>query len=284
MDDQLYELAFAACRDAEDRRHFAGRLEDIGSRWALINAMRIYRELNDRDHYLNLRLQDLNYGDDYYDLADFYWKHGEREKALVTARDGLAKGQGRLTELRKFLAKRANSSGNREGFLDLHYQETADGLTSEGYRQFRALCNDEEWGRYEPKLMANLQKAWPSEQVKIRLLRGEDALAAEIISRQRLERYSGFEFLSQAKRLEKTQPEKILKFYLTGVGSLRHPMPRKQYARIAKALEMIRRVLVDVLNDAGRWNQYKAELLRKTKHWPAFHEEAAERIADWKPE
>jgi hypothetical protein len=44
--------------------------------------MRIYRELNDREKYLDLRLRDLDYGDDYCDLADFYWKHGEREKAL----------------------------------------------------------------------------------------------------------------------------------------------------------------------------------------------------------
>jgi hypothetical protein len=61
-------------------------------------------------------------------------------------------------------------------------------------------------------------------------------------------------------------------------------MPRKEYARIANALVMIRRVMVDVLNDADRWNRYKAEILRKTERWPAFHEEAAERIADWKPE
>ena len=284
MDDQLYTLAYAACRDAEDRRHFARRLEDVGSHWALVNAMRIYRELNDREKYLDLRLRDLDYGDDYYDLADFYWKHGEREKALKTARDGLAKGQGRLTELRNFMAERAKASGDRQGFLDLHFQETVDGLTFEGYRKFRALCNNEEWNRYEPKLMETLPKAWTSEQVKIRLHRGEDALAAEIISRQRLERYTSHEFLSQSKRLEKTHPEKILEFYGTGVGSLRHPMPRKEYARIANALVMIRRVMVDVLNDADRWNRYKAEILRKTERWPAFHEEAAERIADWKPE
>ena len=284
MDDQLYALAYAACRDAEDHRHFARRLEDVGSHWALVNAMRIYRELNDREKYLDLRLRDLNYGNDYYDLADFYWKQGEREKALETARDGLAKGQDSLTELRRFLADRAKAAGDRRGFLDLQFQETVDGLTSEGYRRFRGLCNDEEWTRYEPKLMEKLPKAWASEQVKIRLLRGEDALAAEIISRQRLERYSGFEFLSHAKRLEKTQPEKILKFYLSGVGSLRHPLPRKEYARIANALGMIRGVMLDVLNDADRWNRYKAEILHKTERRPTFHEEAAERIADWKPE
>jgi hypothetical protein len=284
MDDQLYTLAYASCRDAEDRRYFARRLENIGSHWALVNAMRIYRELNDREKYLGLRLHSLEYGADYYDLADYYWKHGNREKALETARDGLAKGQGRLTELRNFMAERAKASGDRRGFLDLRFQETMDGLTFEGYRNFRKFCDSEEWDRYEPKLMEKLPKAWTSEQVKIRLHRGEDALAAEIISRQRLDHYSSHEFLSQAKRLEKTHPEKILEFYGTGVGALRHPMPRKEYARIADALVMIRRVMVEVLKDSDRWNRYKAEILRKTERRPAFHEEAAERIADWKPE
>ena len=51
-----------------------------------------------------------------------------------------------------------------------------------------------------------------------------------------------------------------------------------------KNLPKIRRVMVDVLDDSDRWNRYKAEILRKTERRPAFHEEAAERIADWKPE
>jgi len=43
----------------------------------------------------------------YNDLAAFYWEQGERDKAMVIAREGLKKAKDRMDELRAFIAKRA---------------------------------------------------------------------------------------------------------------------------------------------------------------------------------
>lgn len=70
------------------------------------------------------------YGGDYYDLASYYWKTGEKKKAIQIAVDGLRKGQGRMDELRQFIAQRAKDAGNRERYLELQFAQAVDHLVS----------------------------------------------------------------------------------------------------------------------------------------------------------
>lgn len=236
LDDDLYEVAYASCRDDEDRRHLAGRLEATGQEWPLDHARRIYRGLKDREKYLELRLRKMVYGGDYYDLASFYWEQGEREKALEVGREGLAKAEGRMTELRLFMADRAKRAGNRAEFLELHFQEAGEYLTANSYQTFRDLCTAEEWKSYEPRLIKVLPQTGPTEQIKIHLLRAERDEAAAILSRERICRYVSRELLDAARRLERSHPEKVLEFYRSGIGSLSRPRPRKEYAQVANVL------------------------------------------------
>jgi len=282
MDDDLYEVAYASCRDDEDRRYLAERLEKIGQEWPLDNARRIYRALKDREKFLELRLRKMVYGGDYHDLASFYWEQGEREKALEVGRAGLAKAEGRMTELRLFMADRAKKKGDRAEYLELHFQEATEYLTANSYQAFRELCTAEEWKSYEPQALKAMPRTRTVEQVKIRLLRKERDEAAEILSRERICRYMSRELLDAARRLEKSHPEKVLEFYRSGIGSLSRPMPRKEYSQIARVLELIRRVMLETLKDAARWRDFKREVQRKTAGWPAFQEEAAERLPDWR--
>jgi hypothetical protein len=49
----------------------------------------------------------MEYGADYHDLATFHWEHGERDKAVAIAREGLQNAKGRMDELHAFVAKQA---------------------------------------------------------------------------------------------------------------------------------------------------------------------------------
>jgi uncharacterized Zn finger protein len=60
--------------------------------------------LQDDDAYLKMRKDDLHYGMDYWDLAEFYIGKGEQKKAAEIAEEGLIKGDGRQTELFVFLS------------------------------------------------------------------------------------------------------------------------------------------------------------------------------------
>ncbi|MFZ2054916.1 MAG: hypothetical protein WAU81_12070 [Candidatus Aminicenantales bacterium] len=194
----------------------------------------------------------------------------------------MTKARGRMTELRQFMAERAIKTGDRTGYLELHFHEAVDPLTANSYKAFRRLCSQKEWESYESRLLKRLPHAATVEQIKIQLLRGEQDEAAQILSRERFDRYMSYELLGAARRLEPSHPEQVLTFYRSGIGSLNRPMPRKEYAGIARVLEMIRRIMLEFLKDAERWRNFKHDIQRKTERWPAFQEEVAKCIRDWR--
>ena len=87
------------------------------------HARRIYRRLGDHGKYLELRQRKLATGTDYFDLADFYWKASEKQKAMEVAETGLLTGKGRMDKLRQLAAKRVKASGNRERYLALQFDQ-----------------------------------------------------------------------------------------------------------------------------------------------------------------
>jgi len=132
--DPLYDVLYAACYKDNDRRDLAENLEGTGSDWPLEHARRIYRSLGNREKYLEFRTRRLVDGLDYYDLVTFYDESGEPENALAVAKGGLEHRQGRLDELRQYLADHAHRAGDRETYLKLHFEEAVQRITVESYQ------------------------------------------------------------------------------------------------------------------------------------------------------
>ncbi len=284
LDDDLYDLAYAACYTDDDLRALAEAFETMGGKWHIDHARRIYRQLGDREKYLELRQRKLITGTDYFDLADFHWKAGERQKAMEVAETGLHQGKGRMDELRQFVAKRAESAGNRERYLALQFEQAIDPLTCDKYKAFRKLCTAAEWKRYETEILAQLENASTAEQLRIRMHRKDYEEAAAILARSRYPIYawdSAYE-LQTAKRLEGRYPEAILKYYLSGLGNLKTNAPRKGYARKAQVMSKIHRVLVDVLRDPSRWRDFAIKVKQDNIKRPAFREEFAKAVPGWR--
>lgn len=284
LDHDLYGLAYATCYSDDDWRALAKAFETMGGDWNIDHARRIYRQLGDREKYLELRQRKLATGADYFDLADFHWKAGEKQKAMEIAEEGLLKGKGRMDELRQFVAKRAKFAGNRERYLALQFEQAVDHLTCDKYKAFRKLCTATEWKCYETKILARLENAWNTEQLRIRMHRKEYEEAVAVLSRSRYPLYawdSAYE-LQTAKRLEGRYPEAILKYYLSGLGNLKTNAPRKDYARKAQVMGKIHRVLVDVLRDPSRWRDFALKVKQDNIKRPAFQEEFAKAVPGWR--
>ena len=283
LDDDLYDLAYAACYTDEDWRALAQAFETMGGDWNLDYARRIYRRLGDREKYLELRQRKLATGTDYFDLADFYWKAGEKQKAMEVAETGLLKGKGRMDELRQFVAKRIKSAGNRERYLALQFDQAIDPLTCDKYKTFRKLCTVTEWKCYEAKILARLENAWDTEQLRIRMHRKEYKEAVAVLIRSRYPLYawdSAYE-LQTAKRLEGRYPEAILKYYLSGLGNLKTNAPRKEYTRKAQVMKKVHHVLVDVLRDPSRWRDFALKVKKDNIKRPAFQDEFTTAVPGW---
>lgn len=284
LDDDLYAVAYATCYSDDDWRALAETLETMGGDWELDHARRIYRQLGDRDKYLELRQRKLVTGTDYHDLADFHWRVGERQKAMEVAEEGLRQGKGRMDELRQFVAKRAKSVGNRERYLALQFEQAVDPLTCDKYKAFRKLCTAAEWKSYETKILACLKSAWDTEQLRIRMHRKEYDEAVVVLCQSRYPLYawdSAYE-LQTARRLESRYPEEIFKYYVSGLGNLKTNAPRKEYARQAQVMGKIHRMLVEVLRDAPRWRVLAFKVKQDNIKRPAFQEEVAKVVPGWR--
>jgi tetratricopeptide (TPR) repeat protein len=284
LDDMLYDVAYAACYDDADLRLLAQAFETMQNEWKIDHARLIYRRLGDREKYLELRKGQMVYGADYHDLATFYWESGEKEKAVQVAEEGLRKGQGRMDELREFLAVGAKESGDREKYLALQFQQTADGLTFEKYKTFTKMCTASEWSLFEPKVLSLLKTAWETERLIIRMYRKEydEALAILTKGRYPTSDWDGGYEIQAAKELEKSYPEEILKYYLSGLGNLKVNATRKEYAHKAKVMAKVRHLLVEVLEDAARWKALAVKVREDNIRRPAFQEEFARMLPDWR--
>ena len=283
LDDDLYDLAYATCYTDDDWQALAEAFETMGGDWKLDHARRIYRQLGNREKYLELRQRKLATGTDYFDLADFHWKAGERQKAMAVAEEGLLRGKGRMDELRQFVAHQAKSAGNRERYLALQFDQAIDHLTCDKYKVFRKLCTTAEWQRYEAKILAQLENARDTEQLRIRMHRKEYEEAVAVLTRSRYPFYAwdGVYELQTAKCLEGRYPEAILKYYLSGLGNIKINAPRKEYACKAQVMKKVHHILVDVLHDAPRWRDFAIKIKRDNLKRPAFQEEFAKAVPGW---
>ncbi|GJL84085.1 MAG: hypothetical protein DHS20C01_37190 [marine bacterium B5-7] len=283
LDDDLYDLAYAACYTDADWRALAQAFETMRGDWKLDHARRIYRRLGDRGKYLELRQRKLATGTDYFDLADFHWKAGEIQKAVEVAETGLLKGKGRMDELRQFVAKRVKSAGNRERYLALQFDQAIDSLTCDKYKTFRKLCTVTEWKCYEAKILARLENARDTEQLRIRMHRKEYEEAVAVLTRSRYPLYawdSAYE-LQTAKRLEGRYPEAILKYYISGLGNLKTNATRREYTRKAQVMKKVHHVLVDVLRDPSRWRDFALKVKKDNIKRPAFQKEFTKAVPGW---
>ncbi len=284
MDDMLYGVAYAACYDDDDLRGLAEAFEAMQGDWKVANARRIYRRLGDRDKYLELRTDHMEYGADYHDLATFYWEAGRKEKALQVAEEGLRKGKGRMDELRRFVADRAKAAGDREKYMALQFVQATDVLTLKKYKAFKKMCKKSEWERFEPNVLAHLKDAWRTEQLKIRMHRKEYDEAVAILTKGRYPTmdWNAGDEIQIAKKLEKRYPEKILKYYLSGLGNLTVNATRKEYARKAKVMTKVRRLLIEVIGDETRWKKFAAKVKQDNIRRPAFQQEFAKLLPGWR--
>jgi hypothetical protein len=284
MDDNLYDVAYSACYDDDDLLGLAKSFEDMQGDWQIDHALRIYRKIGRRDEFLALRKRKMIVGADYHDLATFYWEAGEKEKALQVAETGLKKGQGRMDELRAFLADRAEETGDREKYLALHFAQTTDCLTFEKYQSFRKLCTAGEWQLYEPQILRQMQKSWHTEHLKIRMHREEydEAIVLLVNGRYPTLDWEGTFEIQTAKALEQRYPEEVFKYYLSGLGNMNVNCQRQEYARKAKIMKKIRHVLVKVLGDGARWTTFAVKVKRDNIRRPAFQEEFGKMVPGWR--
>ncbi|MDD5616082.1 MAG: hypothetical protein PHH85_07755 [Candidatus Methanoperedens sp.] len=130
LEDKMMELCFILCKTKEEWQYFVKKLGEVPTKWRNERIMVIQKEyLQDDDAYLKLRKDELHYGMDYWDLAEFYIGKSDHKKAVEVAEEGLLKGDGRLTELLIFLSDhyaKSRDTANLERIVQFAIKKKSD--------------------------------------------------------------------------------------------------------------------------------------------------------------
>lgn len=130
FEDKMMDICFTLCKRKEEWKYLVKKLREQPTEWRKDLIMKIQKKhLQDDEAYLKMRKEDLHYGMDYWDLAEFYMEKGENKKAVEIAEDGLLKGDGRLTELFEFLSEhyaKSRDTANLERVVQCALKKKSD--------------------------------------------------------------------------------------------------------------------------------------------------------------
>jgi uncharacterized Zn finger protein len=130
FEDLMMDVCFALCKTKEDWQYLVKKLGKHPTDWRKDLIMKIQKEnLQDDDAYLKMRKDDLHYGMDYWDLAEFYIGKGDQQTAVEIAEERLFKGEGRLTQLFEFLSDhyaKCQDTANLERIVQYAFEKKSE--------------------------------------------------------------------------------------------------------------------------------------------------------------
>ena len=104
FDDLLVDIAGDFCQTKDEVRYLAEELSGGSSGFYRSYAARLYQDIGDEDLFLQTRLNNLTYGSDYIEVAEYFARKGDHEKELEYVWKGLKESSGRLDDLINYVA------------------------------------------------------------------------------------------------------------------------------------------------------------------------------------
>jgi hypothetical protein len=314
LDDALMEAFFGICETKEEWEYLVEKLKKTPSRWRDKLIMDIQKEhLHDEKAYLDLRMGNLHYGMDYWDLVMFYQEKKDVQKALNIAEQGIVKGEGRCIELFQYLfnhfsqkedtnnlerivATALTRKTEQKEMLDrlFHYYKTRrnyekakenllkayefvsyKGYYSE-YKRMKGFLKKSDWELIEPTIIKNSKEKDIAGYLQICMDKNMKKTVVETILHLPNHQWGWLmepNFDTFADQLTAEFPEKILEYYWKKTYSSIAEGKRGTYQTAGRYLNKIKRIYINVLKDESRWNQRFSDLKTEFKKRPAFLEE-----------
>ncbi|MDE5893828.1 MAG: hypothetical protein K2H45_12985 [Acetatifactor sp.] len=279
--DSLVDIAVELCKGKEEKIYLADFLAQHGNSYYRGFASTIYRECGEDAKFLKNQKAHLEYAEDYMELADYYMKKGDEEKALETVWDGMRKGDGRLDEvyrylfayyrdkgdeksLEKFYHESQKKQRDRDTILNLMYQyykdkgdydrqkETVIKLFScaDGedlyrlYQNCREELTADDFAKEEKGILAVIKERKLTAYFDILMDKNETKEVIEYITRH--QQYGGWgmdEGHYFSKRLAGQYPREVVEMYWNEVGVFVRIGKVENYRHAVKVLKEIRKIM-----------------------------------------
>ncbi|RCV64592.1 hypothetical protein C5S53_08035 [Methanophagales archaeon] len=315
FEDALMDIFFAICDTKEEWEFLVEKLANRPSDWRKDLIMNIQKNyLCNETAYLELRMENLHYGMDYWDLVVFYVNKGDLQKGLETAEEGILKGEGRLTELFQFLFEHfaeEKDTANIERIVQValtrksedkvmldrlfEYYKT-DGNYEKAkaaqlkayeimrygnyyavYKNLKAFLRDADWKEVEPTIFNDIKEKDVCDYLRICMDKSmKEAVLHTILNPPEYQWGMENTFDEFAAKLEEDFPEKIIEYYWQNAYMNIPRGNRKTYRIAAGYLAKVKHIYINLLKDESSWKKRFSDLKTEFKKRPAFLDEVRE--------
>jgi len=312
FEDELMHIFFEICETKEEWEYFVEKLAKRPSYWRNGLIMRIQKNyLCNERAYLEMRMENLHYGMDYWDLAEFYVNKGDLQKALETAEQGILKGEGMLTELFQFLFEHfaeERDTANIERIVHIaltrkseekdmldrlfeyyktqeNYEKAKEALLKAykimqygnyyaEYNKMKAFLRAADWKQVEPEIFKDIQEKDICDYLRICLDKNlKEAVLHTILNPPEMQWRMRNDFDEFAAKLEEDFPERIIEYYWQSAYRNIPGGSRNTYRIAAGYLAKVKHIYVNLLKDESRWKKRFSGLKAEFKKRPAFLDE-----------
>ncbi len=312
FEDALMHIFFEICETREEWEYLVEKLAKRPSDWRKDLIMRIQKNyLRDERAYLEMRMENLHYGMDYWDLVDFYVNKGDLQKALETAEQGILKGEGRLTELFQFLFEHfaeerdtpnveriihiaLTRKSEEKNMLDRlfeyyktqgNYEKAKEALQKAykimqygnyyaEYKKMKEFMRAADWKQVEPKIFKDIQEKDICDYLRICLDKNmKETVLHTILKPPENQWIMKNVFDEFADKLEADFPEKIIEYYWQSAYRNIPGGNRNTYRIASGYLAKVKHIYINLLKDELRWKKRFSDLKAEFKNRPAFLDE-----------
>lgn len=312
FEDELMHIFFEICETKEEWEYLVEKLAKRPSDWRKKMIMNIQKDyLRDESAYLEMRMENLHYGMDYWDLVEFYVNKGDLQKCLETAEQGILKGEGRLTELFQFLFEHFAEEGDtanierivqvaltrkseEKNMLDRlfeyhktrgNYEKAKEALQKAykimrygnyyaEYKKMKAFLRAADWKQVEPEIFKDVQEKDICDYLRICMDKNmKEAVLHTILKPPEMQWGMRTEFDEFAANLEEDFSERVIEYYWQNAYRNIPRGNRGTYRIAAGYLAKVKRIYINLLKDESGWKKRFSELKVEFKNRPAFLDE-----------
>lgn len=249
--DYLMDIAVLMCKSKQENLYLADFLTEKANSYYRGVAARIYLENGEDQKFIENKKANLQYGSDYLELATYYEKHHDSEKAVKIVLEGLDRTDGRLDEIYEYLfryyeknkdetaleklyagsGKRNRNQDTITELMHQHYQEKGDYEKQKEaliklisccdnrqlyqlYQQCREELSEEDFNKKESQIMNIIKKRNLSSYFDILIDKCETKEVIEYIAQHQQYRGWGLDAGHYfSKRLSGEYPREVVDMY-----------------------------------------------------------------------
>lgn len=120
FDDALFDNCDCLCQTKEEKLYLADALTKSGNGYYIGVAANIYLNCGEDEAFVETQSKNLRYGSDYIELADYYKKNKQPDKAVALVEEALSKADGRMDEVYRWLFKEYRKKNQEDKIQQLY--------------------------------------------------------------------------------------------------------------------------------------------------------------------